>query len=63
MESVALTLGLRQPDQRGNLFDLLASVTVPTLVLDSEGSSDDLIGMAAAVAGALPQRRPPQPGR
>lgn len=32
----------------------LASVTVPTLVLDSAGSTDDLTGMAAAVAGMLP---------
>jgi hypothetical protein len=30
-------------------------VTVPTLVLDSEGSSDDLTGMAAMVVGALPK--------
>jgi hypothetical protein len=28
---------------------------VATLVLDSAGSSDDLIGMADAVAGALPK--------
>jgi hypothetical protein len=29
-------------------------VAVPTLVLDSEGSSDDLTGMAATVAKAMP---------
>jgi hypothetical protein len=29
-------------------------VTVATLVLDSQGSSDDLTGMAAAVAGGMP---------
>jgi hypothetical protein len=29
-------------------------VSVPTLVLDSEGSSDDLTGMAATVAEAMP---------
>jgi pimeloyl-ACP methyl ester carboxylesterase len=33
---------------------LLASVTVPTLVLDSAGSSDDLTGWAAGVASQLP---------
>ena len=33
---------------------LLGSVTVPTLVLDSEGSSDDLTGWAARVAARLP---------
>jgi len=35
-------------------FDLLRSVRTPTLVLDSQGSSDDLTGGAAAIAGALP---------
>jgi pimeloyl-ACP methyl ester carboxylesterase len=33
---------------------LLAAVQAPTLVIDSAGSTDDLTGMAAAVAGALP---------
>jgi pimeloyl-ACP methyl ester carboxylesterase len=33
---------------------LLASVTTPTLVLDSEGSTDNLTGMAATIAGMLP---------
>ena len=33
---------------------LLRSVTVPTLVLDSAGSTDDLTGSAAAVAGGCP---------
>ncbi|MPZ29152.1 MAG: alpha/beta fold hydrolase [Micromonosporaceae bacterium] len=33
---------------------LLRTVRVPTLVLDSQGSSDDLTGWAAAVAAALP---------
>jgi len=31
-----------------------ARVTVPTLILDSEGSTGDLTGWAAAVVGALP---------
>lgn len=33
---------------------LIRSVTVPTLVIDSHGSSGDLTGMAAAVVEALP---------
>lgn len=36
---------------------LLRDVTVPTLVLDSEGSSDDLTGWAATVASRLPNAR------
>jgi pimeloyl-ACP methyl ester carboxylesterase len=35
-------------------FELVRSVTAPTLVLNSQGSSDDLTGMGAAVAEALP---------
>jgi pimeloyl-ACP methyl ester carboxylesterase len=34
---------------------LLATVSTPTLVLDSLGSSDDLTGWAATVAAALPE--------
>jgi hypothetical protein len=34
---------------------LVRSVTVPTLVLDSQGSSSDIAAMAAAVADALPR--------
>lgn len=44
-------------DRRGrgaSSFDLLASVPVSTLVLDSLGSSDDLTGMAATVAKRMP---------
>jgi pimeloyl-ACP methyl ester carboxylesterase len=37
--------------------DLLAKVSTPTLVLDSQGSSDDLTGWAASVAAALPDAR------
>ncbi|MHA6628156.1 alpha/beta fold hydrolase [Pseudonocardia sichuanensis] len=36
---------------------LLAKVPTPTLVLDSQGSSDDLTGWAATVAAALPDGR------
>jgi pimeloyl-ACP methyl ester carboxylesterase len=55
MESVAPTFVYDSLISEATSFDLLASVTVPTLVLDSEGSSDDLTGMAAMVAGALPK--------
>ena len=44
----------REPEQGPFAGRFLASVTVATLVLDSEGSSDDLTGMAAAVAGGMP---------
>jgi pimeloyl-ACP methyl ester carboxylesterase len=54
MESVAPTLVYDSLISEATSFELLAAVRVPTLVLDSEGSSDDLIGMAATVAGALP---------
>jgi pimeloyl-ACP methyl ester carboxylesterase len=54
MASVAPTLVYDSLISEATSFDLLATVTVPTLVLDSKGSSDDLIGMAATVAGALP---------
>jgi len=43
----------REPDRGPFAGRFLASVTVATLVLDSEGSSDDLTGMAAAVAGGM----------
>jgi pimeloyl-ACP methyl ester carboxylesterase len=36
---------------------LLSSVPTPTLVLDSQGSSDELTGWAATVAAALPDAR------
>ncbi|MGH2969182.1 MAG: hypothetical protein ACRDK0_08970 [Solirubrobacteraceae bacterium] len=35
-------------------FELLRSVRTPTLILDSQGSSDDLTGGAAAIVEALP---------
>jgi pimeloyl-ACP methyl ester carboxylesterase len=37
--------------------ELLAKVSTPTLVIDSQGSSDDLTGWAASVAAALPDAR------
>jgi pimeloyl-ACP methyl ester carboxylesterase len=54
MESVAPTLVYDSLISEATSFEILASVTVPTLVLDSVGSSNDLIGMASTVAGALP---------
>ena len=38
-------------------LDVLAAVTTPTLVLDSEGSSDDLTGSAASAARLIPGAR------
>lgn len=35
-------------------LDTAAKVTVPALILDSQGSSDDLTGWAASVAAAMP---------
>jgi pimeloyl-ACP methyl ester carboxylesterase len=53
MESVAPTLIYDSLVSEATSFDLLDSVTVPSLVLESEGSSGDLIGMARTVASAL----------
>ena len=36
-------------------LDVVAKVAVPTLVVDSMGSSEDLTGWAAAIMGALPR--------
>lgn len=54
MEAVAPTLVYDCLISEAASFDLLASVNAPTLVLDSAGSSDDLTGMAATVAKAMP---------
>jgi len=54
MEAVAHTLVYDSLLSEATSFELLASVTVPTLVLDSEGSSDELTGMAATIAKTLP---------
>jgi hypothetical protein len=35
-------------------LQLIRSVTVPTLVIDSHASGDELTGMATTVANALP---------
>jgi pimeloyl-ACP methyl ester carboxylesterase len=54
MEAVAHTLVYDSTLSRATSYQLLESITVPTLVLDSQGSSDDLTGMAATVAEHLP---------
>lgn len=54
MEKVADTLVYDAAISEATTRQLLASVTVPTLVLDSQGSPDDLTGMAATVAAWLP---------
>jgi hypothetical protein len=54
MEKVAHTLVYDAVISEATTRRLLASVTVPTLILDSQGSPDDLAGMAATVAAWLP---------
>jgi pimeloyl-ACP methyl ester carboxylesterase len=55
MESVAHTLVYDCVISDATTPALLSSVEVPTLVLDSEGSTDNLTGWAATVAGRLPR--------
>jgi pimeloyl-ACP methyl ester carboxylesterase len=54
MESVAHTLVYDCLVSAATTPGLLAAAKVPTLVLDSEGSSDDLTGWAATTASRLP---------
>jgi pimeloyl-ACP methyl ester carboxylesterase len=54
MESVAPTLVYDCMISDATTPDLLRSIAIPTLVLDSEGSTDNLTGWAATVAGQLP---------
>lgn len=54
MAAVAHTLVYDSLASEATSYALLATVTVPTLVLDSEGSGDDLTGMAATVAAGMP---------
>jgi pimeloyl-ACP methyl ester carboxylesterase len=54
MTSIAATLVYDCALSDATTMELLGVVTVPTLVLDSEGSSDDLTGWAARVATRLP---------
>jgi hypothetical protein len=55
MESVAHTLVYDCIISDTTTSTLLRSVEVPTLVLDSMGSTDNLTGWAATVAGQLPR--------
>ncbi|QBI19869.1 alpha/beta hydrolase [Egibacter rhizosphaerae] len=54
LERVAHTLVYDCTIAESTPLELLGEVTVPALVMDSEASSDDLTGGAAAVAEALP---------
>jgi hypothetical protein len=54
MEAVAHTLVYDCIISKSTTPATVRSVGVPTLVLDSTGSSDDLAGWAAAVAAELP---------
>jgi pimeloyl-ACP methyl ester carboxylesterase len=54
LEAVAHTLVYDCRISDATSLELLGSVKAPTLVVDSQGSGDELTGMAAAVAEALP---------
>jgi hypothetical protein len=54
MDAVAHTLVYDCRISEATTFELLRSVRTPTLVLDSQGSTDDLTGGTAAIADALP---------
>jgi pimeloyl-ACP methyl ester carboxylesterase len=54
LEAVAHTLVYDCAISDATSFELLRSVRTPTLVLDSQASSDDLTGGAAPIAAALP---------
>jgi pimeloyl-ACP methyl ester carboxylesterase len=54
LESVAHTLVYDCKITDGTSFELVRTVTTPTLVLDSESSNGSLTGWAAAVGEALP---------
>jgi pimeloyl-ACP methyl ester carboxylesterase len=53
LDAVAHTIVYDCEISNATTFELLRSVPTPTLVIDSEGSSEDLTGGAAAVAEAL----------
>jgi pimeloyl-ACP methyl ester carboxylesterase len=55
MEAIAHTLVYDCTISDGTTSTLIRSVGVPTLVLDSQGSSDNLTGWAATVARQLPR--------
>jgi pimeloyl-ACP methyl ester carboxylesterase len=57
MEAVAHTLVYDSAVSVATSRRLLASVSVPTLVLSSESSGDELTAMSTAVAATMPQAR------
>ena len=61
LEAVAHTLVYDCKLSDATSLQLLRSVTVPTLVLDSQGSGEELTGMSAAVVEGAAQPHPPQP--
>lgn len=54
LEAVAHTLVYDCKISDATAFELFKAVQVPTLVLDSQGSSDDLAGGSTAIVQALP---------
>ena len=54
LESVAHTLVYDCVISNATSLDLVATVSAPTLVIDSSGTTGELPGWAAAVVGALP---------
>lgn len=54
LEAVAHTLVYDSVISDATSLSLIRKVTVPTLVVDSQGSGGELTGMAATVAAALP---------
>jgi pimeloyl-ACP methyl ester carboxylesterase len=54
LEAVAHTLVYDCRISEATSLELLGSVKAPTLVIDSQGSGDELTGMAATVVAALP---------
>ena len=63
LEAVAHTLVYDCMICDATSLDLVRSVTAPTLVIDSQGSSGEQTGMAATVVQALPKQQPTQPSR
>jgi hypothetical protein len=54
MEAVAPTLVCDCLISEVTSYELLAAVSTPTLVIDSEGSDDDLTSIAATVVRGMP---------
>jgi pimeloyl-ACP methyl ester carboxylesterase len=54
LEAIAPTLAYDARISKETGLDVARAITQPTLVLDSQGSSDDLTGWASALVAALP---------